>query len=477
VHSTADGRSQARSADPATGFCIILSPNAIRILRALSIDLVAADAARPLTHTRFRSATGSLLLSGESGSTGSFLTVERGKMIATLLRRLGELGGRVAWEHKLVGFTTDASRSHVEVAFAGGARATGSLLVGADGTWSTVRRGLPQPHAPLLPPWSLPLLRLLSPLLRRRADDAWMPQPTRWTALYGISPPLPSRLITAHGALQLYMRAGRPGAYATYSLAGGRLFWVCYESSAPSRTPFSACDAERARDEFAGAVYGEDADGTLADVVTGSGRIAKVRLWHAVFENTSDGRAVLLLGDAAHPQTTFLGQGAGRGIEEGAELRRALLREAWGATGVGVGVAGFVDGARRRGRDVANGGWWAGCLVMGDWWWSRTARDWLLAYLSWREKRTRRTAGGTTAPPSVEPRKPRDHWLFDYCVPAETEEEFRTAQRLLRAEDRDGKRGHGCSAPTRRVMLYALAVLLGVALLFVGAGAWAWQDG
>ncbi|KAI5854468.1 hypothetical protein BZA05DRAFT_473062 [Tricharina praecox] len=472
----------SRTADPSTGFCIILSPNAIRVLRTLSIDLVAIGAARPLTHTRFHSHTGSLLLSADHvvpGDPESLLTVERGKMVRALLDRLQELGGVVEWDHKLSSICTDESTSTVEAVFSCGRRATGSLLVGADGTWSSVCHSIPQPHAPLSPPWSLPILRLLrSPLLLFRSkEEAWMPQPTRWTALYGITPPLPDHLVTPYGALQLYVRDGKPGAYATYSLGGNRLFWICYESSRPSAAAFSGEDAERTRDEFKSAVYGSEGGFTLGDVMKDS-QMMKVRLWHAVFENVRDGR-VVLIGDAAHPQTTFLGQGAGRGIEEGAELRRALLRKAWGGEGAGVGVSGFVDGARTRGRDVAEMGWWAGCTVMGDWWWSRKARDWLLRYLAWDERRYKercarkreeakaKAKDKSPALATVKPVKRQENWLLDYCVPVETEEDFWLAQK---AKLREGEQAKGwCSrcGQVLRVLAYALVFLLGVKFLLV----------
>jgi len=117
---------------------------------------------------------------------------------------------------------------------------------------------------------------------------------------------------------------------------------------------------------------------------------------------------VVVIGDAAHPQTTFLGQGAGRGLEEGVELVRELLRDGEREEA----VRKFVETGKKRSWWVAVVGWWMGCAVMGDWWVGRKGRDWAFWWLGRRGssgvgERVRK--GGKTG--NVEDER---HWLFDY---------------------------------------------------------------
>jgi 2-polyprenyl-6-methoxyphenol hydroxylase-like FAD-dependent oxidoreductase len=454
---------QAPAPDPDTGFCIILPPNAVRILRDLGIDLVAEDCATPLTHTCLHSGTGEKLLEAHGvfpGDPTSLLTVERGKFVALLLRLVAEKGGSVQWGRKVIDVVSDSEG--VEVHFLGAESRCGDLCVGADGTWSGVRRALYSRTG--------------------HAEHAWRPQPTRWTALYGISP-----VDGPEGMLRLYLRHGKPGAYATYSLAHGRVFWICYESSTPSPAP--PHDAEQTITEFSSLPYGTE---TFGEVMQRTGKTRKVRLWHSVFDTISDSHGkVVLIGDSAHPQTTFVGQGAARGIEEGAELLRGLLRLAWGAKGEfcgeEMGVGFFVSAAKGRSRRVARTGWWAGAAVMGDWWWSRWIRDAVLWWISRAERKReekikaakeKKGYGGTledgkekravTKPQRTaqkDQQKRQKHWLLDYHVPSETEAEFWEGIRAAREGTRQrGEKNKGTQARARGVLTVSM---LSIALLWV----------
>ncbi|KAF8538037.1 hypothetical protein BDD12DRAFT_193403 [Trichophaea hybrida] len=326
------------------GFCIILSPNAIHILRTLSLDLVATGCARPLTHTRMISSHNETLLAEDNifpSDPESLLTVERSGLISLLLSRVLEAGGHIEWDRKLVAMNPRDTGVSVEFEH------------GEKSSWrSCSRRRRGSLHCPTstVHPASFPSPGIFNPphpLPFPR--ESWQAKPTRWTALYGISKQLPPQLLTEHGTMHLYTLHSSPGAYATYSLPSNRLFWICYESSPPSA---SLGDAESSRRAFLHLPYRA---GTFGDVMSGSQKIRRVRLFHTVFERICNREEnVVLIGDAAHPQTTFVGQGAGRGLEEGVELCNALLRGGWKEGG--GGVRWFMENAKERSRRVADMG-------------------------------------------------------------------------------------------------------------------------
>ncbi|KAA8908782.1 hypothetical protein FN846DRAFT_651380 [Sphaerosporella brunnea] len=423
--------------DANAGFCIILPPNAVRILRELGLDLVAEDCATPLTHTRLHSASGETLLEARGlfpRDPTSLLTVERGKFVALLLRQLQRRGALVNWDRKVIGVLS--APDGVEVRFRDAPSVTADLCVGADGTWSGVRKAL------------------------YSGRPAWLPKPTRWTALYGISPVEES----ATEMLRLYLRRGAPGAYATYSLSRGRVFWICYESSTPS-SPLG--DPEETLREFEYLPYGPAGFGHVINRAETTPR--KVRLWHTVFATTADVHGVVvLIGDAAHPQTTFVGQGAARGIEEGAELRRHLLRAAWAPEhSLRAAVTAFAQASAPRSRRVAGAGWWAGAAVMGDWAWSRWARDAAVRWIVRAERKRQqqqqqqqvhariRAAKGN--PSRKQRQNKREHWLLDYRVLVETEEEFCRARAAQQQRRRRGRRWM-CAALACAALLLAAAM-------------------
>jgi len=339
----------------------------------------------------------------------SLLTVERSGLVSLLLSRVLETGGNVEWDRKLVAM--DARDTGVEVEFESGEKVRGDLVVGADGVHSAVRQLL---YSQL----PSPVMNLLNPFSHR---DEWKAQPTRWTAVYGISRLLSVDLLTEAGTMHLYTLRGAAGAYVTYSLPSNRLFWIIYESSSPG-------DAESTMRAFSRLPYRGE---TFGAVTAGSERVRKVQLFHGVFDRICNSyKNVVLIGDAAHPQTTFVGQGAGRGLEESVELCNALLRVCWKEAAGGVGW--FVENSRERSRRVAEMGWWVGWAVMGDWCVTRWARDAVLWWVARGEKRARgegerqnmerkEDTGGSTA---AQKKNNGGSWILDYRACIETEEGF-----------------------------------------------------
>ena len=173
----------------------------------------------------------------------------------------------------------------------------GDLLVGADGLHSVVRRHVLGDGPP----------RYAGETIFRGIADLALPRPEICRELFG---------------------AGRRAAY--YELGGGRVYWW---ATAPLPAGTEVPRAGRRAyllEAFAGWAF------DLPDVLaaTPDDRILQndiydrppARRWHR-------GR-VVLLGDAAHPTTPNLGQGACMAIEDAVVLARALVEARDAATGV-----------------------------------------------------------------------------------------------------------------------------------------------
>jgi hypothetical protein len=245
--------------------------------------------------------------------------------------------------------------------------------------------------------------------------EPWQPCPTNWIATYGISVinstnsnPSPQQQPSVHagdtpppvadsGAAHLYLHPHKPGAYATYTLPGERQFWIRYEYSSQS------------------------------DTLTSYQPIKK-RLFHRVFSKTSNAEGtVVLIGEAAHPMTTFLGQGGCRGIEEGVELLNGLLRQSW-ATGKEVdenlvGVKWFVDQGMERSKLVAKISWLLGFFVMGDWRILRWTRDRFLRFFACQYNGEDQS-GDCDRDRDEDEGEQKKNWLFSYSPVIQTEDMF-----------------------------------------------------
>lgn len=265
--------------------------NAIRALDTLGVPLGFLDGgASTVQRGEAATASGSVLsafdvaaLSAELGARSH--VVHRGELHAALAAAVPE--ARVTLGAECAGLEPDDDG--VTVRFADGSEARGAIVVGADGLWSAVR-----------------------------------------AAAFGDAPPVYAgetcyRAVAAHDAPDpdvLREVQGRGLRCCVTSLGPGRVYWWATERRAEGDVVPEAERKARLTELFAGFAFGfpEALAATAPDAILQNDLYDRPPLprWSA-------GR-VTLLGDAAHPSTPNLGQGACMAIEDAVVLTRALAR-------------------------------------------------------------------------------------------------------------------------------------------------------
>jgi 2-polyprenyl-6-methoxyphenol hydroxylase-like FAD-dependent oxidoreductase len=335
-----------------------LLPGAVRALEALGVGPALFASGAPFR--RFRVAT----RRGEDLAELDFTRVfERAGRSGYVLERSalhGALAAQVAPEAIRTGARAVAvsqQGGEVQVSLeSGGSPVRGDLLVGADGLASVVRRHVLGDAAP----------RYAGESFFRGIADARLDQPDLCRELFG---------------------DGRRTAY--YDLGGGRVYWWASAPLPPgSLIPPGERSAYLAR-AFAGWGFGV----TELHARTPEERILQndgfdrppARTWHR--------GAAVLLGDAAHPTTPNLGQGACMAIEDAVVLARAIRAA---ETPAEAFASFFAQRRRRTARTVRMSRLWG---AAGLW------RSPLLASL--------RDAGFRHAPAAWLERGARDQYVYD----------------------------------------------------------------
>jgi 2-polyprenyl-6-methoxyphenol hydroxylase-like FAD-dependent oxidoreductase len=263
--------------------------NAARALQRLGLyDQVQAIGA-PLDVTEYRTHSGRLLATwpvGEIAHENGLVDVgvSRQDLQALLVEAVGP--DRIRLGARCTGFEQDDAG--VRLTLADGGEERGSLLIAADGLRSTIRAQLHGEHAP------------------RYAGY------TQWQSLVSDAgcplPPRDERVLFGPGSRAILHRVG-----------GDRLFWavVLY---GPQDGPVSQAGRGTLLERFAG--WQEPLVAAIA--ATPPEDIARLQIYdRAPLSSWGVGR-VTLLGDAAHPMTTNLSQGACQVLEDAAALARCL---------------------------------------------------------------------------------------------------------------------------------------------------------
>lgn len=258
--------------------------------RFTQIILPGADAQRIVD------TAGNILMDMPDKGQGARPEVDRGQLRRLLLDSLAP--GTIRWGHKLRTVRALGDGRH-ELAFAHGATATSSLLVGADGAWSKVR----------------PLVSQVAPdytgtvfveTFLFHSDSAHKAS----AAIAG-----PGTMIAAAPGKGIFAHRHADGTLQAYVALNKPLEWMAQcDFSAPA-----AALARLAR-EFEGWAPG------LTGFITGADSVPILRPIHAlpVEHRWEPVAGVTLLGDAAHLMSPFAGEGANLAMFDGASLAQAL---------------------------------------------------------------------------------------------------------------------------------------------------------
>lgn len=317
------------------GAGIVLWGNAIAALRALGAAERVLAAGEPMRDGELRAADGRRLShqrvaewDAALGETSAVL--HRAELLAALLAGLpGEV---VRFGHEALELRETGGE--VEVRFANGARDAAPVVVGADGLYSLARRTL------------------------------FGPEPVRYagyTCWRGIAR-VPEALVPAGALCETW---GRGRRFGWLRLARGRVYWFATVNAPAEERDASPSEAlARLAELFAGWW------GPIEPLIAATEPRDVLR--NDILDRPPPARfgrgRVLLLGDAAHPTTPNVGQGACLAIEDALVLARALARAA-----PAEALAAYARARRRRCEEIVRFSWRLGRAGQ----WSHPLACWL----------------------------------------------------------------------------------------------------
>jgi 2-polyprenyl-6-methoxyphenol hydroxylase-like FAD-dependent oxidoreductase len=276
----------------ATGFTIW--SYAIRHLLDLGVDGdLLARLGSPIEFTDIRSRHGRLIESLPVGEVSRRLgaptyDIQRHGLQQALIDALG--AERVKMGSEVVGIEQDADSA--TVLLKDGGRATGDLVIGADGAHSTLRDLVAGRRLPL----------------HYSGFSGW-----------GALIPFTHELLPARHHVEIWEKGSKGGVA---DVGDGHARWYVMHRAPPGGTSV-------AKEEILAHIDGWYELLAAAVEQTPESGIVRTEAWDmAPMERWVDGR-VVLLGDAAHATTPFAAMGACMAIEDGDALGRALLSQPW----------------------------------------------------------------------------------------------------------------------------------------------------
>jgi 2-polyprenyl-6-methoxyphenol hydroxylase-like FAD-dependent oxidoreductase len=281
-----EAAAQQRSPGTALG----LASNAAKVLRALGIDLAAADCGQALECFELRTAVGKLIrslpvraITGELGDP--IVSIHRNDVMRILQKAAGDLP--VLYGAEVVDFKIGGGG--VSVTCADGRRAHADVLIGADGIRSVVRAKLSGEF-----------------------------QPTEygyvcWLATTSFSHPRMVRGYCGH-----YW--GRGQRFGLIDIGKGTAYWWGTKNMPAAR----AREWDVGKAEILATFANWAPEVTAAITQTPAHVIVSVPAQDRPFLDRWGSGPVSLIGDAAHPMLTSIGQGAGSAIEDGYVLAETL---------------------------------------------------------------------------------------------------------------------------------------------------------
>jgi len=274
------------------GTGISLWANAMRALRGLGLEGAVRALGTEEIGGTVRAADGAVIskIPAEvlERRFGANVVLTRPNLLAVLLAALEENGEPVRLGFECTGFGQDGAG--VAATFAGGHEERGDFLVGADGLHSGIRS------------------RLLGDGPPRYAGF------TAWRGLAELGED------REHGGFEAW---GRGQIFGLAGLGGGRFYWYATKN-APEGQPDAPGGREaELLERFGG--WHEPVPSVIR--ATGEGRILRHDVYYREPARRWGDWRVTLLGDAAHPMTPNLGQGACQAIEDAVSLAECVREE------------------------------------------------------------------------------------------------------------------------------------------------------
>jgi len=281
---------EAEAQQRSTGTAVGLASNATKVLRALGIDLASGDRGRALECFELRTAGGKLIRSlpvpaiiAELGDP--VVSIHRNDLMRTLQASAGDLS--VRYGAKVINL--EIGDAGVRITCADGRMTHADLLIGADGIWSIVRTKL----AGELPPTEYGYVC--------------------WLATTPFSHPRMVRGYCGH-----YW--GRGQRFGLIDIGGGKAYWWGTKNM-PAAQAHEWCGGKW---EILAAFDGWAPEVTAVIGRTPAHEIVSVPAQDRPFLDRWGRGPISLMGDAAHPMLTSIGQGASSAIEDGYVLAQAL---------------------------------------------------------------------------------------------------------------------------------------------------------
>jgi 2-polyprenyl-6-methoxyphenol hydroxylase-like FAD-dependent oxidoreductase len=277
------------------GAGIQMMPNSMKVLRRIGVeDVLRANSFKPHSHLNRRWDSGEVMRElpmPESLFGAPYLCMHRADLTDALANAIPDQ--IIQFNKKLVGL--DSNSQGVTLTFADGSKATADAVVGADGVHSLVRNIVVGPDEPIHK-GRIAYRSVYSTSLLNGRDIG--PSRTKW---WGLDRHIVIYYVT-HKRSEIYFVTSVPEPAD----------WVTAESWSAKG------DVNEVRAAYEG--FHDDVRAVLE-------ACPDCHKW-AILEreplpNWSDGR-VVLLGDACHPMTPYMAQGAATAIEDAAVLSRCL---------------------------------------------------------------------------------------------------------------------------------------------------------